>query len=228
MPSVRADRYPRVAGGVAVPPVQAVRPGIWLHRHVLPPSCDHPMRSLRAVKPRSCCQVPMGFGGCAGLTAIAGSISSPATCVLSSAAPGQPPANGLGPHHPQMPAAPGPELATAGDTLPARRSPLAAAANPAVAKNSISSHTPPASPRKRAICQGSAREIARHNWLDKPPHRGRAVRAAVVIGPLPGQLGEVQRQAHHAAPLGSISQHLVQDSGGGMETRSSVGRGATT
>jgi hypothetical protein len=150
VPSGPTDTHGSLAES-AVPPVQAVRPGIWLRRHVLPPSCDHPMRSLREamLPPRSCCQVPMRFRGCAGLTAIAGSISSPATCIPSSAAPGQPPANGLGPDTTRRcPAAPGRGLAAASDTLPAHKSPLAAIASPAVAKNLNLIAHPPATPQK--------------------------------------------------------------------------------
>src|SRR5215212_4069319 len=96
VPSGPADSHGSVAES-AVPPVHTVRPGIVLRFHVLPPSNDDPIRSLRAVKPRSCCQVATMFRGFDGLTVIAGSISSPATWVSSRAAPGQPAANGLGP-----------------------------------------------------------------------------------------------------------------------------------
>jgi hypothetical protein len=127
-----------------VSPLSPVLEPYRLRRHVVPPSCDHPMRSLRAIMPRSCCHVPMRFRGCAGLTAIAGSISSPAMCVSSSAARGQPPANGLGPDTTRSCSpAPGPGLATAGDGLAVHTSPLAATANPAV-RTTASSHTCPA------------------------------------------------------------------------------------
>src|SRR6266496_3095837 len=81
----------------AVPPVHTVRPGIiaWIHRR--PPSNDAPIRSVRAPKPKSCCQTPTMLCGRAGLTVIAGSISPPVTFSPSLTAPGQPAGNGLGP-----------------------------------------------------------------------------------------------------------------------------------
>src|SRR6266516_842658 len=83
----------------AVPPVQRVRPGIVVRCHVLPPSNEEATRSSRALKgpDRSCFQVATMFRRSVGLTAIAGSITSPVTLASSWKAPGQPAAKGLGP-----------------------------------------------------------------------------------------------------------------------------------
>ena len=86
---------PGVGGGVGRParadgdsPDRSAGPG-------LAPSSDDATRSVRAAAPRSCCQVAMMLCGLAGLTVIAGSISSPAILSPSPRGPGQPAANGL-------------------------------------------------------------------------------------------------------------------------------------
>src|SRR5262245_29095297 len=96
VPSPPAETHGSEAASYG-PPVQRVSPESVTRSHVLPPSRDVPIRSLRAAKPRSCCHVATMLRGSAGLTVIEGSISAPATCVSSRSAPGHPAANGLGP-----------------------------------------------------------------------------------------------------------------------------------
>jgi hypothetical protein len=79
--------------------VQAVSPGIVRRFHVLPPSSEEATRSLRdwLAGPTSCFQAATMLRGLAGLTVIIGSSSWPVMAWSSKRAPGQPPANGLGP-----------------------------------------------------------------------------------------------------------------------------------
>ena len=98
MPSPPAETHGSLAVS-DVPPVQRVRPGIVVRRHVLPASSEDATTSSRALKSaeRSCFHVATMLRGFLGLTAIAGSRTRPLTLSWSWNAPGQPAGNGLGP-----------------------------------------------------------------------------------------------------------------------------------
>src|SRR4029450_7822490 len=89
-------------GSLAVsdePPVQRVKPGTVVRRHVFPPSREEATRSSRALYTgeMSCFQDAMRLRGLFGLTAIAGSTTRPVVFSSSWNPPGQSAANGLGP-----------------------------------------------------------------------------------------------------------------------------------
>src|SRR6266540_2706762 len=78
VPSPPAETHGSLAVS-EVPPMQRVRLGIVLRRHVLPPSSEEATTSSRALKAAdtSCFQVATMLRGFAGLAVIAGSISRP-------------------------------------------------------------------------------------------------------------------------------------------------------
>jgi hypothetical protein len=134
----------------AVPPVQAVSPGMVRRFHVLPPSREEATRSLRdwLAEPTSCFQAATMLRGLAGLTVTAGSSSWPVMAWSSKRAPGQPPANGLGPDTTRrsftLYGRPwcGPAPATAADGVLVSSSTLASSADPARKDLDLIAHPP--------------------------------------------------------------------------------------